>query len=252
MKKLVPLIFAALLLLSSCSADFPNEVNSPDDLPGRVIGVLAGSSSIKFAREIGSVMVYSDSAGLLNALRNGTVDCILMERAAADIFVSGVRRVQILAEPLIEYDMRFAVPKENVQLLSAVNSALAQLRQDGTLAGLRDKYFIGADFAHMPPEDAAQRPGYLRVAVPYNFAPYAFTDEYGQIAGMSVDVARAVAGILGVDLLIDAQDAEDLVTTVWFGRADLAVGFVPQDGDAEFVNFSDSYARSVQVIIARR
>ena len=245
-------MLTALLLLSSCGADFPNEINSPDDLPGRAIGVLEGSSSIKFALELGTVWVFSDSTRLLNALRDGTVDCILMERAAADILVSGARRVQILPEPLIEYDLRFAVPKENVQLLSAVNSALTQLRQDGTLDGLRDKHFIGADFTHTPPEDAAQRPGYLRVAVPYGFAPYAFTDDYGQIVGMSVDVAHAVADILGVDVVIETLDVQDLVTTVWFGRADLAVGFVPQDSDSELVNFSSAYARSVQAIIVRR
>ena len=246
-------MLAALLLFSGCrSADFPNEVHSPDDLPGRVIGVLEGSSSIKFASELGSVSVFADSDRLLNALRSGLVDCILMERAAADILVSGARGVRILTETLLEYDLRIAVPKENVQLLSAVNSALAQLRRDGTLAGLRDKYFIGAYFTYTPSENAAQRSGYLRIAVPYGFAPYAFTDGYGQLVGMSVDIAHAVADILGVDVYIDARDAGDLVTTVWFGRADFALGFVPEDSDAELVNFSDSYAQSVQAIIVRR
>ncbi|MCL2401020.1 MAG: transporter substrate-binding domain-containing protein [Oscillospiraceae bacterium] len=255
MKKvsLLVLLSVVLLLLGCASNQMPpNSVHSPEDLYGGLIGVLEGTSGFQFAERMGVASQFPNGEELLAALRSGSVDAVVMERATAEIVTSRARRVTMLAEPLIAYDLRIAVAKENTNLLAAVNSALASLRADGVLDALRDGYFIGADFAYTPPETAATRPGYLRVAVPRNFPPYAFEDDYGNLAGMSVDIARAVVDIIGVELVIVEFDVHELVTAVWFGRTDLALGFIPNDRDDELVNFSSVYAQSTQAIIVRR
>jgi len=255
MKKVgILVLLAVTLLLSGCRGSQlpPNTVHSPEDLYGRLIGVLEGTSGSRFAGEVGVARAFTHGEELLAALRTGSVDAVVMELATAERLISRARNVTILHEPLISYDLRIAVAKENTNLLAAVNSALASLSADGTLNSLRDKYFIGADFTYAPPETAFTRPGYLTVAVPLGFPPYAFEDDYGNLIGMDIDVARAVVDIIGVDLVIAEFDAHELVTAVWFGRADLALGFTPDSRYYGLVNFSYVYAHSTQAIIVRR
>ena len=254
MKKLIPLGLIIILLLSACRGDVPpNTIHSPEHLYGRVIGVLEGSASVRFVDNLTGVRVFWDGEQMLTALRNGALDGVVMEEDAAQALISGVRGVAILDEPLIEYDLRVAVAKENTHLLAAVNSAISTLRADGTLDGLRDRYLTGQEFAYHVAEDIEFRPGYLRAAVPAHFPPYVFYDEEGELAGMDIEVLRAISNQMGVEFRIEAMAAEDLITAVWFGRADIAVGFIPENGEAmEEVSFSQPYARSTQAIIVRR
>ncbi|MCL2409715.1 MAG: transporter substrate-binding domain-containing protein [Oscillospiraceae bacterium] len=255
MKKVCILtLLAASLLLSGCRGGQlpPNLVHSPEALYGRLIGVLDGTSAFLFAKDIGIAGSFPNGEDLLAALRAGSIDAIVMELATAERLISRARNITILPEPLIGYDLRIAVARENTNLLAAVNSALSALSADGTLNGLRDKHFIGADFTYTPPETVSTRAGYLRVAVPRDFPPYAFEDGYGNLVGMAIDIARAVVDIIGVELVIEEFEPHELVTAVWFGRADLALGFVPDDQYDELVNFSSVYAQSTQAIIVRR
>jgi ABC-type amino acid transport substrate-binding protein len=259
MKKLISFAFAVILLISGCRGNDapPNTVYSADDLPGRIIGVLHQSSSARFAHEIGGgVLTFHSVDELLAALRTGRIDAALMEMRDAQAIASRASGVTILPEPLVEYDLRIAVARENAPLLDAVNSALAELDENGTLGGLYNRYFRGRDFTYQPPETAGDRPGSLTIAVPYYFPPYVFIGDSGQRAGMDIAVARAVADIVGVEFEIIPIDTGALITAVWFGHADLALGFTPwddgwDDGESP-VSFSNAYARSTQAIIVRR
>ena len=261
--KCLLVLFVMPVAMAGCRRDAPppNEIHSPSDLSGRMIGVLDGSASMRFADDIGIPWFVSSGEILLSDLRLGRIDAALMEESAAHALVSRERGVMILPDYLIEYDMHILVAKENAQLLSAVNSALSVLYENGTLEGLRNKYFQGAEFTYIPPETAGARPGLLTIAVAEDFPPYAFidvfVDEYGvehrKLTGLDVELARAVADIIGVEYYIVEMHHDALLTSVWFGHADLSLGWTPWDyGYIGEVNFSRAYARSVQAIIVRQ
>ena len=253
MKRLTPFALVAIFLITGCRpGDLPpNQVHSPDDIPGRMIGVMNGTSAHRFIED-GFRHETAGAEVLFAMLLSGAIDAAVMERVTAERLMSGNRNITLLSEPLIEYDLRIAVARENVQLLNAVNSALATLAGNGTLSSLHDKYFLGSDFTLALPETEENHSSYLRVAVPHNFPPFAYTDGYGELTGLDIDVARAVFNILGIEMQIIALDHDELITAVWFGRADLALGFTPNDANEEFVNFSNPYAQSTQAIIVRR
>ena len=254
MKKLSLLLLAAfvVLLAPGCRDNSPpNQVNSIDDVNGKVIGAIDGSPSVRLADELGTARALRSGDELMSSLRAGTVDCVVMEKTAAEEIVARTQGVRILSDPLIEYDLRFAVAKENAELLKAVNSALAALGANGTLSGLRDKYFAGGDYTYTPPKGVTAHPGYLTLALPPDSPPYSTMDANGVFSGLDVDVAHAVCDYLGVELKIIDYDAAELVTAVWFGRADLALGWLPSEGQ-ELVNISDPYASAVHVVIVRK
>ena len=252
--KISALVLAASLILPLYGCDRglpPNEVESPDDLDGRIIGAVQGSPSVRLASERGVLWASNTGEELMESLRLGNVDAVLMESFAAAALVSATSGVRILPDPLIEYELRFAVPRENAQLLQVINSTLSSLEANGTLNGLRSRYFGGRNFVYVPPDNVTQTSRYLILAVPPEAYPFSFRDEQGEFSGLSVYVARAITDFLGVELRISEFNPPDLITAVWHGRADFAAGWLPDDlGDV--VNVSDPYAQVEHSIIVRR
>jgi len=241
-----------LLLASACSdRPPPNTVHTTVDVTGKIIGALYGSPSIVLAEELGFAREYPTGAELMFHLKAGALDCVIMENTAATELVAGVSGVRILSEPLYEYDIQFAVAKENARLLKEVNSALTDLRENGTLRGLLNKYFAGKSFTYVPPDNVETHPGYLTLAVSTDNPPYSYINEDGEISGLDIEVSQAVCDILGVELRIVEFDARELVTAVWFGWADLALGWLPIEGE-ELVDISEAYASTMHVVIVRR
>ena len=248
---LLTLATGLILPLTGCRGGRPlNTVNTPDDARGQIIGAMFGSPSARLANEFGILRHFFSGDELMGALLSGDIDCAFMESTAAATIVSYTSGVRILADPLLEYDLRFAVARENAELLEAVNTALAALTANGTLRGLRDKYFAARNYAYVPP-DVTPRPGSLTLAVPPNVFPYSYWDENGDFSGFDIEIAGAVCDFLGVELNIIEEDVAELVTSVWYGRADLALGWLPGD-IRDQVSLSDPYAFSYHSIIVRR
>lgn len=246
------IILVFLLVLSGCrDGGPPNEVRTIEEVAGKNIGALYGSPSVRLADELGTSLALYTGDELISSLKAGMIDCVIMESTAAEALVARSKGVRILGEPLIEYDMSFAVAKENAELLKAVNSALVALHDNGTLSGLRDKYFSRGSYVYVPPENTTRRPGSLTLALPPDSPPYSIMDGNGDFTGMDVDVSRAVCDYLGVDLRIIDFDESQLAVAVWFGKADLALGWLPSEGE-ELVNISEPYAHAVHVVIVRK
>jgi ABC-type amino acid transport substrate-binding protein len=244
-------VAVAIFAMSGCGSKRPvNLVQSPEDIAGRIIGVLSGSPSARLADELGLARSYDSIDSLMENLKFGALDCILMENTVAAELVGEASGVKLIGEPMLEYDLRFAVAKENAELLGAVNSALAYLEGNGTLNGLRGKYFASKAYAYVPPENVSPHPGALILAVSADDRPFSYKDDSGVFCGLNIDVAVAVCDSLGVELQITGLDTGELITAVWYGKADLALGWLPGDvGDV--VNLSESYAHTSHVIIVR-
>ncbi|MCL2226285.1 MAG: transporter substrate-binding domain-containing protein [Oscillospiraceae bacterium] len=254
-RKLVVTMFVvlAVALIAGCGpSPPPNLVHTLDDLNGRVIGAIAGTPSERLANEFGIAQSFASGDELIYHLLAGTIDCVIVESSVAAELVSAHSRVRLLGEPLLVYDLRFAVAIENRELLRAVNEALATLRANGTLRGLSDMYFSGRRFTYVPPEDVIRRPGYLSLAVSAYSPPFSFRNEHGYFSGLDIDVARAVCDLLGVELMIIEYDAWELVRAVRYGRADLALGWLPGEGDEQLINISEPYAIAEHVVVVRR
>jgi len=252
MRKLIALILLTLIfsLLQGCSR-FPNTVNTPEDAQGKRIGALEGTPSLRLANELGSAITFFSETDMMSELRGGTIDCVIMERTTAQELVSNTSGVRILPDPLLEYELRFAVPMENTALLDRVNLAVEELSRNGTLRSLTNKYFARGNFTYTPRDDDDERENYLTIALPPDSPPFSFRNAEDRFVGMDVEVAIAVGDILDVRMVVLPYDAWELVTAVWHGRADLALGWHPGEGEG-LVNTSEPYARATQVIIVRR
>ena len=81
------------------------------------------------------------------------------------------------------------------------------------------------------------------------FPPYEYV-EGGEIAGIDAEIAAAIAGKLGLELLIDDMEFDSITEAVKSGKADLGLaGMTVTPDRQEEVDFTVSYATGVQVVI---
>lgn len=247
--KTLPALLLSVFLLTGCGP--PNTVNTPEDVEGKVIGARAGTPSIRLAADMGAAVPYDTDEAMMADLRSGAIDCVIMESTTAQELVLRTRGVRILLEPIVEYDLRFAVPRENGRLLNAVNGALEELQRNGTLRGLYSQYFARSGYRYRPPERTEPLTGSLTVALPPDSPPYSYKDADGMFTGMDVEVAIALGDVLGVEMIPIEYDPAELASAVWHGRADLALGWTPDEGEG-IVDMSEPYAEVVLSVVVRR
>ena len=94
--------------------------------------------------------------------------------------------------------------------------------------------------------------GKLHMATNAAFPPYESTKDDGSFEGIDVEIAQAIAGKLGLELVVDDMDFGSVITSVQSGKEDIAMaGLTVTDERKQNVNFTDSYANGVQVVIVK-
>ena len=84
------------------------------------------------------------------------------------------------------------------------------------------------------------------------FPPYEMTDDSGAVVGIDADIAAAIAEKLGLELQIDDMDFDSALLAVQQGKSDMVMAGVSITDDRLLVmDFTDSYATGVQVVIVK-
>lgn len=120
-----------------------SEIASADDLEGMLIGVQEGTTGYTFCSEdFGeeNVLAYTNGATAVQNLINGSVDCVVIDQQPAISFVEANEGLKILETEYVIEDYAAAVAKENTALLEALNTALDELIEDGSIQAVLDKY----------------------------------------------------------------------------------------------------------------
>lgn len=118
-------------------------IQGPDDLADKKIGVqLSTTGDIYAVDDYGSdhVEEYNKGADAVMALTQGKVDAVIIDNEPAKSFVSANEGLKILDTKYAEEEYAAALNKDNTALLEAVNGALKELKDDGTLQSIVDKY----------------------------------------------------------------------------------------------------------------
>ncbi len=120
-----------------------SDIASPDDLAGKKIGTQRGTTGyIYCSDDFGddNVVAYDDGLTAVQALNNGQVDAVVIDNAPAKEFVAANPGLVILETSYAEEDYAIGMAKGNTALEDAVNAALEELKADGTLQSIVDKY----------------------------------------------------------------------------------------------------------------
>ena len=86
------------------------------------------------------VIAYDDGIVAVQDLLNGKVDAVVIDKAPAQEFVAANPGLVILDTEYANEDYAIGVAKGNTALLDAINGALKELIDDGTVQSIIDKY----------------------------------------------------------------------------------------------------------------
>jgi len=121
-----------------------SDITSVDQLGGTVVGAQDGTTGETYANDetdASEVRGFPEGPDAVAALTTGQVEAVIIDQPVAVDAVEkqgGVELVQTI--PTNEL-YGFAMAKDKTALLDAVNQALRQIKDDGTLAELYQKYF---------------------------------------------------------------------------------------------------------------
>ena len=124
-----------------------SDIASPDDLAGKKIGTQRGTTGYIYCTDDfgeDSVVAYDNGLTAVQALNNGQVDAVVIDNAPAKEYVAANPGLKVLETSYAEEDYAIGMNKDNTALVEAVNAALEELKADGTLQSIVDKY-ITAD-----------------------------------------------------------------------------------------------------------
>lgn len=110
---------------------------------GCMVGVQSGTTGdIYMTDEVGDERMdrYDKGNDAIIALTQGKVDAVVIDNQPALAFVEANEGLVILDTPYTVEDYAMAVNLENTELLEAINQALAELTEDGTIAAIIENY----------------------------------------------------------------------------------------------------------------
>ncbi len=171
---------------SSASTAKKVEVTSVEDLADLKIGVQTGTTGDSQASDAvnadSQMQRYNKGADAIQALKNGKIDCVVIDSLPAEKFVAANDDLKIV-EGIFdteEYAMCF---KKGNELRDEFNTALAELKEDGTLDEIMSNY-IGDEVGQHPyesPADVDRSNGTLTMATNAEFEPWEYKEGIDEI-----------------------------------------------------------------------
>ena len=119
-----------------------SDIASEDDLAGKKIGTQRGTTGYLYCSDDfgeDAVVAYDNGLTAVQALNNGQVDAVVIDNEPAKAYVESNPGLKILDTSYAEEDYAIGMAKGS-SLEAAVNAALEELKADGTLQAIVDKY----------------------------------------------------------------------------------------------------------------
>ena len=120
-----------------------SDIASPDDLAGKKIGTQRGTTGFIYCSDDygdDNVIGFDDGATAVQNLLAGKVDCVVIDNVPAQEYVKANAGLTILDTEYANEDYAIGLAKDNTALQEALNKALAELKADGTIQSIIDKY----------------------------------------------------------------------------------------------------------------
>lgn len=261
MKKILSFALAALmtgLLFTGCQSLPKISVSSKADLADLKIGTQDGTTGQSLCqKEISSntdnVKGYKSAMDAALALKNGTVDAVVIDELPAKSIVAQNNDLTILDLELSEPEgYAIAVKKGNTELLEQINATLKRMKEDGTYDALGEAFIPSDGEIKVPEDKATEGDGKIIMGTNASFPPFEYLDGT-RIVGFDISMSQEIAADMGKKLEVSNMDFNALLGALSTGQIDfVAAGMTVEPDRLENADFSDVYFTSKQVVIVRK
>lgn len=158
--------------------------------------------------------------------------------------------VKLIKISLTDEEYGFAVGKDNAELLKSLNEFIAEMKKDGTLQAIMDKYFGSGTPEGIKSAELDKSKDQLVVSTNAEFAPFEYKDG-DTFYGVDLEIVNTYAKKVGKELVIKDIDFNSVLNEVESGNADMsASGLTVNEERKKQVNFTDTYYTASQYVIA--
>ncbi len=223
---------------TTCNAD------SIDTLHTCRVGVQVGTTSDTgitdlFKEKDAESMLerFNTNPDAITALKQQKIDVVVVDEQPALEFVRQNPELRILENPFAEETYAGVVALGNTKLLNEINAALDKLTQDGTVQKLKDTFINRTgNYHYTPVQDGTD---YIVMATNAQFPPYEYY-ENNEVVGYEVELAYAIADILGKKLKIEDMEFDAVISAVSTGKADFGFsGFSETEERKKSIHFTN-------------
>lgn len=156
--------------------------------------------------------------GLL-LLSSGKQDAMLCSKLIGVLAMEEYGIKGITAGPIIgDYKRVFAfgIKKGAGELRETINQGLAIVKSNGEYARIYNQWLI----SRTPHKTKPQKPTPLKTIIIDNYSPYTFVNSKGAPDGYSVELAKSVANVMGMDLDIRVDTWQNAMSALKSGQID--------------------------------
>ncbi|MGL5243809.1 MAG: amino acid ABC transporter substrate-binding protein, partial [Sarcina sp.] len=129
--------------------DDDNSINNFEDLKGKKVGVDLGSNYEKIVKDKDinnsiKVVTYQNTDAAFNELLLGRIDAVVIDKISALVAINEKNlALKLAGQPIDTIENAYVFNKENTDLVNEVNVALNDIKEDGTLQKISEKWLHG-------------------------------------------------------------------------------------------------------------
>jgi ABC-type amino acid transport substrate-binding protein len=264
------LVLTLTFALSACGAKKNVVVNKPEDLKGLTVGCQVATTADDSLKELAKtvdfkVKKYDQIIQTFADLKTGRLDAVVVDEVVARDYVKkNPADYKVTGGKLTNEPIGVCLKKSNEQLRNKINALIDDLRTDGTLKTISDKWFgdnitgdiksVGAadsqgtsDASYQLPADMKK----LRIGVDNTYPPMEYLDGSNTV-GFDIDFATEIAKKLNLEVEIIPTAWDGIFTALNTDKFDCIISSVSINED-RLKNFAITkpYIANAQVIVTR-
>jgi PAS domain S-box-containing protein len=230
--------------------DDSTDIQDLTDLRNRSVAVMKGDNAEEFLRrEERGIQIHTTETfqEALRDLSQGRFDAVVIQRLVGTRLIqeTGLKNLKIVNRPIegFRQDFCFAVREGDRSTLALLNEGLALVIADGTYRHLHAKWFA-----------ALELPANRRIVVggDRSYPPYEYLDDSGRPAGFTVDLTRAIAREMGLEIEFRLRAWDEAVQDLENGSIDVIQGMFYSPHRGLKFDFSPPYAMNQYVGVVLR
>ena len=235
-----------------------NKITKYEELSGKTVGVKNGTAAQRFLESIkdkyGFTIKTFDTGDLMNnSLSTGAVNAIMDDKPVIEYAINQGQDLSINMDGEAVGSFAFGVKNGSKYeyLVTEFNEALAQMKKDGSLDQIINKWTNSSKTSSQVTSlasttSAGQKATPVKskyvIASDSSFAPFVFQNSSNQYTGIDMDLIKAIAKDQGFEIEITNPGFDAAINAVQSGQADgMIAGMSVTDARKETFDFSDSY-----------
>lgn len=221
------------------------------------IGVMTGSEGerVTTARfPEARIKSFDDIMDAVTAIKSGQLDAVVTTFPTALQVAKLNPEFHCLPERLDNEETAIAIRKGDVELLTAVNGIISDLKGDGTLADMKRRWLKPDLSPYDEKEIILPTTGkVLTIGVSATREPLSFVDRNGRVTGHDGELARIIGARLHRPVRFANMKFMALIPALQSGKVDLILtGMTATDERRKLVNFTQPYFTNAQVMFVKR